>query len=99
MVRKAPYQTYTHGYRGYQNLLTQAGFAMSEFYIPLPNYRTPSYILPFDQCGAADYYLDNLLIQASTKRAMLRIASKFLVGLGIWGYFQHSYSILAHKDV
>jgi len=99
VVRKTPYQTYTHGYRGYQNLLTQTGFATSEFHIPLPNYRSPSYILPFHHRGITDYYLDNLLILASTRRVVFYTISKFLLTLGIWRYFPHSYSILAYKGV
>lgn len=97
IVRKRPYRTYTYGPRGYRVLLTKAGFSAPEIFIPIPNYRLPSYLLPYDHRGASEYYVKNLLIQASTRRVTLSHASKLLLTLGVWKHLAHSFCIIARK--
>jgi ubiquinone/menaquinone biosynthesis C-methylase UbiE len=46
--RKKPYRTYTYSRRGYNQLLTKAGFSSVKFYAVLPNYQFPSRICEID---------------------------------------------------
>jgi SAM-dependent methyltransferase len=48
LLIRQPYRTYTYTRRGYASLLARAGFGTPSFYLPLPTYHKPSFILPLD---------------------------------------------------
>lgn len=49
------YRTYTYSYRGYEKLLSQAGFRKPQVYIAVPNYRDPRFIVPANDDRAIAY--------------------------------------------
>ncbi len=51
------YRTYTYTMDGYSALLKQAGFSSIEFFYPIPDYKTCTFIVPLNDKRALDFFL------------------------------------------
>jgi SAM-dependent methyltransferase len=62
LVRGRPYRTYTHSYGKLRKLLKEAGFADFQFYLSLPDYRSPHVLLPLAEPRAIRFWLKNSFV-------------------------------------
>lgn len=67
---KDKYKTPIHSFNGYKKLLTEAGFEDITFYLPVPNYQYPSFIIPLDDMNVLSYYMDHLFPLPLEKRKL-----------------------------
>jgi len=60
LAGQGPYRTYTYGAGGYKRLLRRTGFQSARFYLALPDYRHPRFLIP-TRDASFRYVLDNHL--------------------------------------
>ncbi|MCG8607990.1 class I SAM-dependent methyltransferase [bacterium] len=57
LVYRSVYRTYTYSYYGYKNILSEAGFLYTDFYLTFPNYRYPEIICHHRHSRLLNQYL------------------------------------------
>jgi SAM-dependent methyltransferase len=87
------YRNYLYSRAGYRKLLSRAGFTRFEFYLAIPSYNHPRFLIPLKGNGFS-YYARNFTVHSSGVRKLLHL---FLVKLGVMKYFEYSFVILAGK--
>jgi hypothetical protein len=92
LVKGQPYRTYTYSLSGYKTMLKQAGFSKFNFYLPHPDYRFFTSIVPLENKRLLKYYVNNF------SHIKLKGLASTLIDLNIFPYLVYSYSIFAHKD-
>lgn len=97
-LRRRPYRTWTHSYRGYVRLLRQVGFQRVQFYWPYPRYIQPDLLIPLEDGAALDYFLRTAWHGTTWRRRALRWIIKQSHHLGVWKYLTPTYVILAQKE-
>jgi SAM-dependent methyltransferase len=90
MRQGASYKTYTYSKRGYENLLREAGFAKTQFFLPYPGYNLPRIIIPYDDLRALSFMLSHLTSLRAGMRWVLRVP----LVLRIYRYFFFSFNII-----
>jgi ubiquinone/menaquinone biosynthesis C-methylase UbiE len=102
--RGRTYSEITHSYFGLKKLLKECNYESSEFLLPLPNYRTIAYLIPFKSNTAFRYAIFNMMdaqvAQASGRiqlffkvvKLCLTLRLNFLIK-----YFAPSFSVIARK--
>ena len=88
------YRNYLYSSRGYRKLLQKAGFSLVEFYLAVPSYNLPRFLIPLES-DVFSYYSRNF---KSTHSSRLRTLTRnFLLRLKLLKYFEYSFVILAHR--
>jgi SAM-dependent methyltransferase len=87
------YRNYLYSSRGYRKLLSRAGFTRLEFYLAIPSYNHPRFLIPLEGNGFS-YYARNFTTHSSGIRKMLH---SLLVKLGVMKHCEYSFVILAGK--
>jgi len=90
------YRNYLYSSRGYRKLLKKTGFGSAEFYVALPSYNHPRFLIPLEGDGFT-YYSHNF--KSSHPSRLRTLTRDFLLKLGVLKYFEYSYAILAHKQL
>ena len=105
IVKRKNYNTYTYSYKGYKNLLKESGFTDTQIYLPLPNYRNYSFIIPSDNINALKFFVFNLInnrvhLMSKLGQNSYKLA-KFILSSGIFNrlikWFVPAYSITTRK--
>ncbi|MCK4352502.1 class I SAM-dependent methyltransferase [candidate division WOR-3 bacterium] len=91
IVKKEPYRTYIYSYKGYKQLLSEAGYSDVEIYLLAPSYQFPLYIVPLNK--RPFYYYTNY-IQHQTNLFKLLVKKAFFA-LGAENAFCHDFGIIA----
>ena len=88
------YRNYLYSSRGYRKLLNKVGFSRSEFYLAVPSYNYPRFLIPL-KGDVFSYYAHNfnLALQGRLTMAIRKIFLK----LKVLKYFEYSFAILARK--
>lgn len=92
-IRGTPYRIRTHSAGDYEEMLRAVGFRTVSFYAPLPDYRIWSVLIPLDDPGPLQYYLEHVEPGRSPVVDLQRSASR----LGVGQYFVDSYFIVGVK--
>lgn len=95
-LSKASYRTYTYTRRGYVKLLNEAGFEDVRVYSTIPGYNSINHILPTDDTGPTQYYVDNLRIGAKKGTLKHAIVSAS-VRTGLFSALSSCFGIIARK--
>jgi SAM-dependent methyltransferase len=88
------YRNYLYSSRGYRKLLRKVGFNKLEFYLALPSYNHPRFLIPLDG-EAFSYYCRNF--NGLHGNGLRRIVHKILMRLKVLPYLESSFVILARK--
>ena len=99
-IRKGKsYRTYTYTYWGYKKLMKDAGFKEEDvtFYIAVPGYNLPKYIIPFDDIQAVRTFLEMMAQKGGIKGKLIKILSTPDFGVKIIRHLFFSYLIYAKK--
>lgn len=89
------YRNYLYSSRGYRKLLEKVGFTRSEFYLAVPSYNHPRFLIPL-KGDVFSYYANNFSLgQQGRLRAAIR---SLLLKLNVLKYFEYSFAILARKQ-
>ncbi|HTS17294.1 MAG TPA: methyltransferase domain-containing protein [Verrucomicrobiae bacterium] len=88
--RHEPYRTYTYTWRGYRQLLRDAGFANSRFYCPFPEYREFNELIDLDDP-------QNLARALQPTSFLGRLGMQLCKRVNVFREFAPSYSIVASK--
>ncbi len=91
------YQTYTYSKRGYEKILERAGFKDIEFYLPLPGYNVPKYIVPYNHLAGLRFVAKRILGGESPQRKLLKKIIGFPGIAGLWRLLFFSFAIFAQK--
>jgi len=100
-LRGEPYRTYTYSRRGCQALLSGAGFGSVRFYLPLPTYHKPHFLLPFDDYRPLRYLLHHILVRGnspSRKRAVALRLARLFCPLRVHSLLCPSFSVVARAS-
>lgn len=100
IIKNKRYKTYTYSLAGYRSLFKKAGFTKSTFFIPLPTYHKPSYLIPAEKHNPNKYLFNYLLTKNNYKSPFYKIIitiAKYLYPLKLYKYFCPSYSIVVEK--
>lgn len=101
LVKKRGYRTYTHSFSGYKRFLKQCGFNRFSFYMPLPTYHKPFYLIPLDAPNALKYFLATFLKKSdspSVKRKIIVELASRLRFLWLYKAFAPSFAIIAQGE-
>lgn len=94
-LRGAPYDTYIYSSWGLARLLRASGFAHSEIYTALPNYRDPILIAPMQSSAVLH---ETLVSSASLPRGGSRRAVFLMLSrLGLIKHLLHSFFLVGRK--
>jgi len=88
-----PYLAKTYTKMGYKTLLKKTGFQNASFYMPIPDYRTFSNLVPSDNRSIQKYF-----IESYNGVSKWNTFYNFLYKLNILDLFINSYSIFAFKN-
>jgi SAM-dependent methyltransferase len=88
------YRNYLYTSVGYRKLLRRAGFTRFEFYLAVPSYNHPRFLIPLTGNGFS-YYSQNF--NHIRSRGIRRLLHSLLLNLGVLKYFEYSFVILAGK--
>jgi SAM-dependent methyltransferase len=98
---KEKYKTPVYSFDSYKKLLTDAGFEDITFYLPVPNYFNPRFIMPLNDLQVLSYYMDYLfplpLEKSNFSYSIIRMIGKFLMRLHLIHYFVPGYVIICKK--
>jgi SAM-dependent methyltransferase len=88
------YRNYLYSSRGYRKLLQKAGFSNSDFYLAVPSYNYPRFLIPL-LGDMFSYYARNFSLgRPGVLEGAIR---ELLLKLNILKYFEYSFAILARK--
>jgi SAM-dependent methyltransferase len=88
------YRNYLYSSAGYRKLLSRAGFTRCEFYLAIPSYNHPRFLVPLAGNGFSYYSRNFNHVHA---RGIRRLLHALLLRLGVLKYFEYSFVILAWK--
>jgi len=93
------YRTYTYAIEGYRALLEGAGFGGIEFYYPIPDYKTFSFIAPLDRTEPYRYYVNTLCpdTEPGALEQNVRNLERVALSAGTLKDYVSSYGIVAEK--
>lgn len=94
---KKEYCTYTYTKSGYAKLLKKTGFENIEFFLPLPGYNIPKYIIPYYNLKGLRFLVGYILGGASLRRKILKKIINFPLIAGLWRFSFFSFAIFAKK--
>ncbi len=99
IIKKKPYRTYTYSVFGYKRLLRDAGFELNKikFYLALPSYNYPRYLVDFQDLSAIRFLLNNMTKNKGQYGKLIRLVARFDWCLKILKHFFFSYAIFAEK--
>jgi len=100
IARGETYRTYTYSRRGYEQLLKESGFFVERFFVPLPSYREPNYIIDLDHRASLEFFFHNLILESDSSSQRRKNAirmSRQLTRLGLFSAFCPSFSIISVK--
>lgn len=92
-----PYNTYTYNKYGYQKLLSDAGFATSDFYLVYPGYNSPRILVPYDNLTVFSYVIRMFMSERSWEKRLIRRIAQIRPLLWLYRWFFFSFSIYAKK--
>jgi hypothetical protein len=96
LAGQGPYRTYTYGVSGYKRLLQRAGFQTARFYLALPDYRHPRFLIPTGD-ASFQYVLDNHLRSHPKVPAPLFMLASLGARLCLHEFLSPSFAIIARK--
>lgn len=98
-IRGCDYRTYTYTMDGYSQLLKRAGFNYCDFFYPIPDYKTCSYIIPLRDTRALRFFLHHIDAEKpkASMQQEIRIREMQAIDDGTIGNRVSSYFIVAHK--
>jgi hypothetical protein len=88
------YRNYVYSSAGYRKLLSHAGFTRFEFYLAIPSYNHPRFLIPLAGNGFSYYSRNFNNIHSGGVRKLLHW---LLLKLGVMKYCEYSFVILAGK--
>jgi SAM-dependent methyltransferase len=88
------YRNYLYSSHGYRKLLHKAGFTRLEFYLALPSYNHPRFLIPLE--GNLFSYYSRTFNPGRTNR-LREMMRGVLLKLGLLQHLQYSFVILARK--
>jgi methyltransferase family protein len=96
------YQNYLYSNRGYRKLLRKVGFSRLEFYVAVPSYNQPRFLIPLEGDVFSYYARTFNRVRIGRTGNPLRswprkIAYHLLLNLNILKYLEYSFVILARK--
>ena len=96
------YRNYLYSSRGYRKLLQKTGFSNMEFYVAVPSYNHPRFLIPlkgdvFSHYARISSSLRTELRRHGWKKKLRKLAHDILLNLKILKYFESSFVILARK--
>lgn len=99
LKKHKPYRTYTYAYSGYRKLLEDAGFDLkdTEFYIGLPGYNLPQYIVHFDDIAGISFFIRNMSRSKGMRGKIISRLAEFPWMVKIMRHFFFSYLMYAKK--
>lgn len=92
-----PYDTYTYGQSGYENLLKEAGFANNDFYLVYPGYNRPRVLIPYEKLNIFEYVISKLMVESNFKRKAVKMLSRLPIFLKLYRKLFFSFDIIATK--
>lgn len=99
LLKEEGYKTLTHSYAAYKRLIEEVGFSEIEFFLPIPSYQNPLFIIPLDNNNVFGYFLRHLFSMRSKKfkGQIIYYVSQILLSLNLMKYLVPAYSIIARK--
>src|SRR3989344_9047582 len=96
---KGSYATYTYSRRGYDRLLSDAGFATDkiEYYLPYPGYNHPRIVIPYGRLSILRYVITSMLPAPNFRRRLIQCLARYALFLKLYRLFFFSYNIIARK--
>lgn len=91
------YQMYTYTKAGYDKHLKRAGFKNAQYFLPLPGYNLPKYIVAYDDLSALVWTARTLTGSPTLQRKVLRILLRVPGVAWLWRHFFFSFLIVAQK--
>jgi SAM-dependent methyltransferase len=88
------YRNYLYSSAGYHKLLKRAGFTRSEFYLAIPSYNHPRFLIPM--AGNSFSYYSRIFNNIHS-RGIRTLLHSLLVRFGVMKYFEYSFVIFAGK--
>ncbi|MEM4202776.1 MAG: methyltransferase domain-containing protein [Candidatus Methanomethylicaceae archaeon] len=92
-VRGTTYRVRTHSRADYERLLRLAGFQSISFYMPYPDYRIWTVLIPLDEPNLLEFYLERVEPESAPDTNLLRAVTQ----LGVAREFVSSYLIVGRK--
>jgi SAM-dependent methyltransferase len=92
------YQTYTYSKLGYEKILKQAGFKNIDFYLTLPGYNFPKYIIPYECLSGLRFITTNVLGGLTRKRKLLKKIISLPLVARTWRLLFFSFAIFGQKS-
>jgi SAM-dependent methyltransferase len=97
LVRRVEYRTYTHSLTTYRKLLEQTGFTNIQFFIALPDYRFPRYIIPADDPKVFLYVLEHYLKGHPKVSSLAYYPTVLAARMGWYKYLAPAFIIVSQK--
>jgi SAM-dependent methyltransferase len=88
------YRNYLYSSRGYRKLLHKTGFTRLEFYLALPSYNHPRFLIPMEG-NIFSYHIRSC--NSGHRNRLREIVYNILLNLRLLKYFEYSFVILARK--
>jgi ubiquinone/menaquinone biosynthesis C-methylase UbiE len=96
LAGQGPYRTYTYSAGGYRRLLRRTGFQTARFYLALPDYRHPRFLIP-TRDTSFQYVLDNHLRSHPKVPAPLFLLASLGARLRLHELLSPAFAIVARK--
>jgi ubiquinone/menaquinone biosynthesis C-methylase UbiE/uncharacterized protein YbaR (Trm112 family) len=96
LAGQGPYRTYTYSAGGYRRLLRRAGFQTARFYLALPDYRHPRFLIPA-RGASFQHVLDHHLRGHPKVPAPLFLMARLGVRLRLHELLSPAFAIVARK--
>lgn len=91
------YQTYTYSKFGYEKMLWKAGFNGVEFYLVMPGYNFPKYIIPYGHLNGLKFTVSRVLGGLSFRKKILKKIINFPLVARLWRWSFFSFAIFGRK--
>lgn len=98
LMKRKPYRTYTYTKRGYEQLLTKAGFTeRPSFYILYPGYNLPRLAIPYENLGAFSYAALAFRPRNGLLRRAISLLTRSAFFSRLYNFFSYSFGIMIRK--